>query len=302
MKIHHTPVLCDFINNNLLTSSDRLIVDFTLGEGGHSEAFLNKGLHVIAFEQDIKILEKAKLRLKKHPNIKYIHDNFKHAEKYLDPSKDLIDLALFDLGISTFHYKESGRGFSFSIDEPLDMRLKEDLELSAADIVNSYSEKDLADLFYLYGGEKKSRSMASRICYHRENHPIKRTIELASLLKKFYPPHSNIHPATRVFQALRIAVNKELDVIVPAIDAVFPCLAPGGKIAAISYHSLEDKIIKERFLKVIAKRKNFNKFREIPSVTLYRVWQKKPIVPSREEIQNNPSARSAKLRILVKED
>ena len=301
MNIHHTPVLCDFIVSNLLTPSDQLVIDFNLGEGGHSKAFLNKGLHVIAFEQDKQILSKAKLRLKGQKNIEYVNDNFRYASKYLKPLQVRIDLALFDLGISTFHYKESGRGFSFSSNEILDMRLSDNIELSAADIVNSYSEKNLADLFYHYGGEKKSRSIAREICLHRKHHPIKTTKELSDLLKPFYPHYSKIHPATRVFQALRIAINKELDVIAPALDSVFSCLAPNGRIAAISYHSLEDKIIKDKFQEVVTKRKNFNKFREIPSVTLYKVWQKKPIIPSSEEIRQNPSARSAKLRVLVKE-
>ena len=301
MEIHHTPVLCNFILDHLIFSQDKYVVDFNLGEGGHSQAFLAKGLKVLAFEQDEAILKKAKARLKPYSNITYINDNFKNAGKHLAIFNQPLDLALFDLGISNFHYRESGRGFSFAVDEELDMRLHSHSKRTAADIINTYPEADLADLFYRYGGEKKSRGLAKAICRYREHHPIKTTQELSKLLIKFYPPSSRIHPATRVFQALRIAVNEELEVFPPAIAAVLEVLAPGGRIAAISYHSLEDQMVKQTFLKLAGKRKNFNKFRQHPSVNLYRVWNKKPILPSPEEIGKNPSARSAKLRVLVKD-
>lgn len=304
MKIHHIPVFANFICEYLIIPTDRYAVDFSLGEGGHSQALLVRGLSLLAFEQDGNVLNKAKNRLKNYSKITYVHDNFENAFFHLKLFDKSIDFALFDLGISNFHYRESNRGFSFDYtngEEKLDMRLNPNFKLSAADIVNTYAEKELADLLYLYGGEKKSRRIASAICYHRQQRPITNNKELVKIILSC-SRHSKIHPATKTFQALRIVVNRELKVIPPALDAVTHFLAPGGRLAVISYHSLEDQIVKRKFIDLTGRKKNFNKYREKITVNLYKTWRKKPIIPSLEEIKRNPSARSAKLRVLVKDD
>ena len=201
MIVHHKPVLLDYILKELVLPEDKNIVDFTLGEGGHTEAFLKKGYKVWSFEQDEGILQKAKNRLSPvSDSWNYFKSNFLHADDFLGTIEGGLDFCLFDLGISMYHYKESGRGFTFSGEEPLDMRLDPDnQELSAGDIVNQYPENDIADILYNLGGERKSRSIAKTIGRIREDKPISTVKELANITCRFYPPQSPIHPATRTF-------------------------------------------------------------------------------------------------------
>lgn len=198
------------------------------------------------------------------------------------------DRVLMDLGVSMFHFSMAGRGFSFRSDEPLDMRLSDGLEESAADLVNGRGENELADIIFRYGEERLSRRIASRIVGRRAEDPITTTKELADLIWRSVPPsyrHGRIHPATRTFQALRIAVNGELVRIERAIPLVLDKLQPGGRLAIISFHSLEDRIVKHRF-------------RETAAEGPYTVLTRKPVVPSEAEAASNPAARSAKLRVI----
>lgn len=316
MEIHHKPVFSNYILENLLPEPGNIAIDFTLGEGGHTLKFLEHGVSVVAFERDPKILEKAKLRLNQyysettsllfsefpHPPICYpINDNYSNAKQALAPFENRYKLALFDLGISMFHYKESQRGFSYLIDEPLDMRLDPTLTESAADLLQHSSKEELATIFRTYGEERHSNGIASKIVKNRETEPITSTVAFAKLIKSFYPPGMKTNPATRCFQALRIYVNKELDAIEKGISAAIEMVAPGGYIAVISYHSLEDRIVKNCFSKYLIKRINTNKYRpDEVQVIPYKLSPKDSIVPSEEEINDNRAARSARLRILQK--
>ena len=187
-----------------------------------------------------------------------------------------------------FHFSHAGRGFSFRSDEPLDMRLDEGLERTAADLVNALDENELADLIFKYGEERLSRRIAARIADERANQPIETTKQLADIIWQSVPPsyrHGRLHPATRTFQALRIAVNGELDRVERAIPLVLDRLPVGGRLGIISFHSLEDRIVKHRF-------------REYAAEGPFEVLTRKPVVPGEKETQLNPAARSAKLRVI----
>lgn len=269
--------------------SGSIMVDCTLGEGGHSQMFLSKyaDLRVVGLDRDAAIQEKAKVRLSEFGDrfqaVNTCFDEF--WSSYDGPG---VDLVLFDLGISVFHYVESKRGFSFRNDEPLDMRLGCNNGLNAADIVNSYDEESLADIIYKYGEERYSRRIASSICDYREGHTIETTKELADIIWNAVPGeyrHRRIHPATKTFQALRIEVNGELDRIVPALEGAVKALNPGGRIAVITFHSLEDRPVKWFF------KEHWD---------VLDVLTKKPVEPSALECSENPPSRSAKLRVAEK--
>lgn len=301
---HHQPVLLDYIVKNLLPNRD-LIVDATLGEGGHTLAFLEKNKHVICFERDKQILAKAKNRLKNYNNVQYINQNFSNINCLTEKYSKKIDLILFDLGISMFHYRESQRGFSFYNEEKLDMRLDEN-KVSAYEVINFFPEEDLANLFYRYGEEKKSRLYASRICNFRQQQKITTNRELCDIItggKKWNK--KKIHPATKIFQAIRIHVNDELSHIEKALQNTLPLLSANGALAVISYHSLEDRIVKNFFKTVLPIKKQINKYRlkKEDSNELYNNCysaETKIILADKKELQQNKSSRSAKMRILYK--
>lgn len=304
--IHHQPVFKKFLIENFLHEEDEVILDATLGEGGHAQAFLEKGKKVIAFERDQHILKKAKERLSEingFQNCIFHHDNFNNIANLLG-SQPIIDLALFDLGISKFHYLEGGRGFTFQNEETLNMSLDDNYLDNAYHLINNLEENELADLFYHLGEETLSRACAKTIVYTRQQQPITTTTHLAELIKKVYHRKqikTQIHPATKVFQALRIKVNDELSHITPGVNAAINLLKPGGRVCVIAYHSLEDRLIKNIFSKKISPKKNYNKYREeVNSGNLFSLYQKKIIRPDKEEITENPSSRSACLRILCK--
>lgn len=309
MNIVHTPVLLQECLNFLTPETkEPLLIDATLGEGGHSEAFLNRfpQLTVIGIDADSAIQAKARERLKGFGSriaffLGWSDVFFDHYPSELQrPS-----LILFDLGISLFHYTESQRGFSFHADEPLDMRINLHETLTAADIVNSYSEKRLADILYLYAQERFSRSIARAIVTERERHPFSSARELGKTVFQAVPPRfrgGRIHPATKTFQALRIAVNSELDRLPHLLEKAFNSLAEGGKMGVISFHSLEDRIVKH-FFKDLAK--NCTCPPEMPICTCggmprAALLTKKPVVPSAEEIAANAPSRSARLRVIQK--
>ena len=274
-----------------LNPGDRpaLMVDCTLGEGGHTSLFLRKypNLKVIGLDRDSRIMEKAVNRMAPYK------DRFEARNIWFDAfwknyDGPAVDYVLFDLGISVFHYEESGRGFSFKRQEKLDMRLDENGELDAGDVVNTYDETALANLIYNYGEERYSRRIAAAICNYRQTKQIEYTNELADIVWNAVPNeyrHKRIHPATKTFQALRIEINGELDRIEPALEGAVRALKPGGRIAVITFHSLEDRPVKWFF-------KNHENILEILT--------KKPIEPAPEEREANPPSRSAKLRVVEK--
>ena len=314
MEIVHTPVLLKECLEFLSPSGESYeknpwMCDSTLGEGGHTNAFLEKfpELNVIGLDADSVIQEKAKLRLSKfNGRIHFYNTWFSDFYKSYPEELPKPDIILFDLGISVFHYEKSGRGFSFRYDENLDMRLNPSTEEHDASwIVNNYRVEELADLIYLYGEEKFSRRIASAIVSARAGGKIESSKTLADIIFNAVPSsyrYGPIHPATRTFQALRIAVNGELKRLPLSLHNAFNCLKPGGKMGVITFHSLEDRIVKNYF-------KNLGKQcvcpKEFPKcvcggVSSAQILTRKPVCPSEEEIKMNSPSRSAKLRVVRK--
>ncbi len=302
----HIPVLWKEVLEYVQSAScspSGTFVDCTLGEGGHSEIFLREfpNAKVIAFERDENILAVAKERLASFGGrIKFINDNFANIDKYLN--KEDISFMLYDFGISSYHY-ESNRGFSFAFEENLDMKLDDMGDVNACDVVNTFNEKQLADIIYTLGEERFSRRIARRIVEKRKETPIETTTELAEIVLRAIPKKfhvKNIHPATRVFQALRIYVNDELNAIRKSLKLSYEYIKQGGLILAISFHSLEDRLVKQHF-------RNLSKgclCNEEPCNCMYnpfvKLITKKPVTPQEEELSTNNRARSAKLRVCEK--
>ncbi len=266
---------------------EALLVDCTLGEGGHTSLFLQRypNLKVLGLDRDSRIMEKAKNRMAPYGD-RFQARNIWFDQFWKNYDGPKVDYILFDLGISVFHYEESGRGFSFKREEKLDMRLNIEGELDASDVVNDYDETSLANLIYNYGEERYSRRIAAAICRSRQIKRIEYTNELADIIWDAVPNeyrHRRIHPATKTFQALRIEVNGELDRIEPALQGALEALKPGGRIAVITFHSLEDRPVKWFF-------------KEHENVL--EILTKKPVCPTEEECQTNPPSRSAKLRVV----
>ncbi|MCR4939136.1 MAG: 16S rRNA (cytosine(1402)-N(4))-methyltransferase RsmH [Treponemataceae bacterium] len=313
MEIVHTPVLLretlDLLSpEGEAFENNAFMVDSTLGEGGHSEAFLTrfKNLRIIGLDADPKIQARAKERLMPFADRMSFHQGwFNDFYANYPNSLPKPDLILFDLGISVFHYECSGRGFSFRYDEPLDMRLNPDAGESVEFLVNSKNEKDLADIIFKYGEERYSRRIAAAICEARKMSRIVSSKVLADIIYRAVPApyrHGAIHPATKSFQAFRIAVNHELDNIPPALETAFSVLEVGGKMGVITFHSLEDRIVK-------------NIFRDLAKACICPPEQavctcggkpraalitKKPVCPGEDEIADNSPSRSAKLRVIRK--
>ena len=313
MEVVHTPVLLQECLDYLSPvgesfENDCLMIDSTLGEGGHSEAFLNKypSLKIIGLDRDKNIQEKAKKRLEHFSaRIEFYNGWFNDFYDNYDLKKKRPNLILFDLGISVYHYEKSGRGFSFRYDEPLDMRLDFENGESACDIVNSWPEEKLADMIYLFSDEKFSRRIARGIVEARKSSKICSSKNLAEIIWNCVPAsyaHGKIHPATRTFQALRIAVNSELKRLPEAVHSAFNVLEPDGKMGIITFHSLEDRIVKNYF-------RNLGKSCVCPleqavcscgGKKCAEILTRKPVEPLPGEIMMNSPSRSAKLRVVRK--
>ncbi|MBQ7619596.1 MAG: 16S rRNA (cytosine(1402)-N(4))-methyltransferase RsmH [Treponema sp.] len=309
----HTPVLLAECLEELSPRGEpyeenAFMIDSTLGEGGHSEAFLKMypGLKICGLDADKAIQARARERLSVFGDRMSFYNGW-FNDFYSNYPQDLPrpNLILFDLGISIFHYELSGRGFSFRNDEPLDMRIDPSKGRSAADIVNDLNERDLADLIYLYGEEKLSRKIASAIVLARASARIESSAALAQIISDAVGSRyarEKIHPATRTFQALRIAVNDELGHLPKALFDAFNDLAVGGKMGVITFHSLEDRIVKNFF-------RNLGKECVCPPNApkcvcggrpCAELLTRKPLGPSDEEIKVNSPSRSAKLRVVRK--
>ena len=313
MEIVHTPVLLreclDFLSPvGEPYEKNAFMIDSTLGEGGHTNAFLSKypELKICGVDADSVIQQRAKERLSCFGDrIRFFNGWFNDFYSSYPAEMPKPDLILFDLGISVFHYEKSNRGFSFRYDETLDMRLKENGTLSAFDIVNSYSEKDLADLIFLYGEEKLSRRIASAIVEARSVSEISSSKSLAEIIYNCVPEkyrHGAIHPATRTFQALRIAANDELGHLPKALFDAFNCLNAGGKMGVITFHSLEDRIVKNFFRNLGKECVCPPEFAECRcgGKQCAEILTRKPVCPGEEEIKVNSPSRSAKLRVVRK--
>lgn len=293
----HKSVLLKEVLEYLNPKSGEVFVDGTANGGGHTMAIAEKLApdgKVIAIEWDSKIcedLERKVQSVKFKENIKIVNDSYANLENILNQLKiEKVDGVLLDLGFSSVHVDISGRGFSFQKDEPLDMRYNTSEGETAAEIVNSWPEKDLADIIYEFGEEKFSRQIAKKIVEERRKKRILTTFELVDIIRGAVPAfyrNTKINCATRTFQALRIAVNRELENIKTVLPQIIDVLNEGGKVAIISFHSLEDRIIK-------------NFFRDKAKEGVLKIINKKPIISGYEESNENPRARSAKLRIAEK--
>lgn len=301
----HSPVLRQLVQKYLNLKRGDIAVDCTLGLGGHSEDILKKigpkGT-LIVFEQDEQNLEIAKENLKKHKNVIYINQNFEYLEEELRKRKiSKVNGILFDLGLCSSHLEMENRGFSFRVNEPLDMRFSKNfINLTAADIVNRYPIDKLTKIFREYGEERFAYKIANAINSRRKIKPIKTTKELADLIEKTKPRQkfNNIHPATQVFQALRIAVNNELEALKNVLPQTISVLKKSGGLVVISYHSLEDRIVKH-FLK-LQERECICPLHilicQCSHEPTLKILTKKPVRPSEREIKANPRGRSALLR------
>ena len=313
MEIVHTPVLLNECLSYLSPvgepfESSAYMIDSTLGEGGHSFNFLSKypTLKIKGLDADSVIQTRAKERLSPFgERMSFYNGWFNDFYRNFPSDAERPNLILFDLGISVFHYERSGRGFSFRHDEVLDMRLNSETTESAADVVNTMEEQKLANMIYLYSDEKYSRRIASEICRVRQTSRIESTKQLADIIFNAVPAkyrHGNIHPATRTFQALRIQVNSELSRLPEAIHDAFNVLAPMGKLGVITFHSLEDRIVKNYF-RILGKQCVCPP--EVPvcncgGTPCAEVLTRKPVEPTEEEVRTNSPSRSAKLRVVRK--
>lgn len=306
MEFHHVSVLLKECVENLHIDPNGCYVDGTMGGGGHSVEIVKRleGGRLIAIDQDPDAHKAAEERL--HPyqeKITFVRDNFGNIAQILDElGRDKIDGMLLDIGVSSYQLDEGERGFSYQQDAPLDMRMNPDRPFSAYDVINGYEEEELNRIIFSYGEERWAKRIAQFIVKARQDKPIGTTRELVELIKKAVPKGARKdgpHPAKRTFQAIRIEVNGELDVLKQAIEDGARRLNAGGRLCIITFHSLEDRIVKEAFRRL-----------ENPCICppefpvcvcgrkpLGKVITKKPILPSREELEQNPRARSAKLRV-----
>ncbi len=307
MEGMHIPVLVKEVIDFLRCESSGVYVDCTIGDGGHSYAILSRsapGGMVVGIDQDIEALKYAKERLSCFKErVIFIHDNFCNIKEILKRINILkVDGILLDLGVSSRQLDSAERGFSFSHDAPLDMRMDRRRGISAADLVNDLSFKDLLGILRRYGEERWSYRIVKAIVREREAHPIRSTSQLADIVKSVIPisyRSKKIHPATKTFQALRIEVNKELTVLEEVLRDAVDLLNHGSRICVISFHSLEDRIVKEIFRGM---ERECSCPSEIPvcmcrGKRTLRGLTKKPVIPSEDEISINPRSRSAKLRV-----
>ena len=305
MEFKHKPVLLNECIEGLNIKKDGIYVDGTLGGAGHSKEILNHlsntGL-LIGIDQDLEALDAAKKNLSSFNNVIYIHDNHDNIDKILQKLEiQKVDGILLDLGVSSYQLDEKSRGFSYMEDAKLDMRMDRTKKLTAEEVVNSYTEEELAKIFFEYGEEKYSKNIAKNICMARKNKKITTTKELVKIIEESIPQskQNNGHPAKRTFQAIRIEVNDELRPLHGTILKSINCLKPEGRLAVITFHSLEDRIVKNAYIEAVGK---CTCPPDIPycvcgNVSLGKIVNKKPIVANEEEQKSNSRSRSAKLRI-----
>ncbi len=309
----HQPVMVEEVFQLLqpaLMANDALFVDCTLGLGGHSEYFLKhlEKLKVVGFDQDQIALSRAQTRLKDFNNrIIFIHSNFERLSQELNNvAINSVNAFLFDLGVSSIQIDEKSRGFSYLDENKLDMRMDQTQTFSAKELINEWSEAEISKVLFEFGEEKFAKKIAKNIIKNREIAPIETTAQLVALIEKSIPAparRSGGNPAKRTFQALRIAVNQELEVLKKALADALTLLKPGGRIAVLSYHSLEDRIVKELFKSQIAKSELPRKLPVVESLSQnFRLLNTKPIKPSFQEIEFNSRSKSAKLRGIEKLD
>lgn len=296
---YHVPVLLNESINGLNLHPDGVYIDVTFGGGGHSREILRRlpqGSRLFSFDQDAD----AERNIVDDDRFTFVRSNFRYLKNWMRYYEiDQIDGLLADLGVSSHHFDDESRGFSFRFDAPLDMRMNKRADKTAADIVAEYDEEALADIFYLYGELKNSRRIASALVKARQQHAIATTQDFLHVVEPFFKREREKKDMARLFQALRIEVNHEMEALKEMLAAATQLLAPGGRLSVITYHSLEDRIVKNVMKTGNAEGKMIQDFYgriETP----YRLVNNKVIVPTDEEQQRNPRSRSAKLRIAEK--
>lgn len=308
MEFKHKPVMLNEVIENLNIKKDGIYVDGTLGGAGHSieiaEKLANKGI-LIGIDRDKEALEAAKQKLNKFNNVKYIHGNHDDIKKILEKLKiKKVDGILLDLGVSSYQLDEKSRGFSYLGNNVLDMRMNKDQTLTAKDIVNTYSEDKLSKIIFEYGEERFSRIIARNIIKYRADKEIFTTDELVKIIENSIPKSKQIngHPAKRTFQAIRIEVNNEIKPLYNTITDCIDCLNSNGRLCVITFHSLEDRCVKQAYLDACGK---CTCPKDLPYcmcnyISKGRIVNKKPIISTKEELEENIRAKSAKLRVFEK--
>ena len=308
MEFKHKPVLLEECIRGLHIKRNGIYVDGTLGGAGHSKEILQnlseKGL-LIGIDRDEEALKAAKANLKEYKNVKYIHgnhDNIKEILEELDIAK--VDGILLDLGVSSYQLDERNRGFSYLGENELDMRMDKSQELTAKIVVNTYKEEDLANIIYNYGEERYSRNIAKNICNYRKQKTIETTKELVEIIEKSIPKskQNDGHPAKRTFQAIRIEVNNEIKPLEKTIEDCIDVLNPEGRLCVITFHSLEDRAVKNAYNKAkgICTCPKDLPYCVCGAKELGKIINKKPIIASDKEQTENTRSKSAKLRIFEK--
>jgi len=308
LEFKHIPVLLQECIDGLNIKENGIYVDGTLGGAGHSSKIVEK-LSItgtlIGIDRDTEALKSASEKLKTFKNVKYVHGNHDDIKSILEDLQiKEVDGILLDLGVSSYQLDEAQRGFSYMQEAPLDMRMDKSSKLTAEYVVNNYSEEELARIIYEYGEEKFSKNIARKICEYRKNEKIQTTKQLTQIIEQAIPGFAKKegHPAKRTFQAIRIEVNDEIKPLYNTVKNCIEVLKPGGRVCVITFHSLEDRAVKEAFLDAQGKC-------TCPGDLPYcvcgyksygKVLTKKPILPTKEEMEENSRSRSAKLRIFEK--
>lgn len=314
MEFQHETVLLEEAAEGLNIKPNGIYVDCTLGGAGHSLRILeelNEEGHLYAFDQDDFAIEQAKITLKhgiEKGQVTLVEDNFRNlAENLAELGVEKVDGVLYDLGVSSPQLDDGDRGFSYNYDADLDMRMNQDQPLTAYDIVNKWEYNDLVRILFQYGEEKFSKQIARRIEQHREVKPIETTFELVDIIKEAIPAparRTGGHPAKRTFQAIRIAVNDELNAVSESIEQAIKLINVDGRISVITFHSLEDRIVKQLFKEYSTVEEPPKNLPILPSEIKkapLKLVNRKVILPSQEEVERNKRSRSAKLRIAEKQ-
>ena len=308
MEFKHKPVLLDETINGLNIKPNGIYVDGTLGGAGHSDHILkrlsSKGL-LIGIDRDEEALSAAKERLKDFQNVKYVHGNHDEIEEILkELDIDKVDGILLDLGVSSYQLDQRERGFSYLGNNELDMRMDKSQELTAKEVINNYPEEKLANIIYEYGEERFSRQIAKNVCEYRKSKKIETTEELVQIIEKSIPSFAKKdgHPAKRTFQAIRIEVNDEIRPLYETVRKNIKHLKPGGRLCIITFHSLEDRAVKNAYIDAQGK---CTCPKDLPycvcgAKSEGKIINKKPIIATKEEQEENSRSKSAKLRIFEK--
>lgn len=305
-EFKHIPVLLNECIEGLNIKKDGIYVDGTLGGAGHSFEIATKLENtgeLIGIDRDQEAIKKAKETLKNFNNVIYVQDNHDNIKEILEKLNiEKVDGILLDLGVSSYQIDEETRGFSYMKNSPLDMRMDKTQNLTAEDVINTYPEEKLADIIYRYSEEKFARQIARRICEHRKIKRIENTTELVEIIEKCVPKQIQGHPAKRTFQAIRIEVNNEIEPLYNTVTSAIDLLKAGGRLCIITFHSLEDRAVKEAYADSVGKC-------ICPPDLPYcvcgnkskgKIITKKPILPTEEEMDENSRSKSAKLRIFEK--